>query len=193
LAGFARSATRENLGDNLLEHLQLLVDQVGRHHGIAGEVIAWPCEIPDEPAGDRINNPRHDDGDGAGRSLCSQGRRRTIRHDDVDLESDQIGREAGKPAVLPLRPPGLKHDVPTFHIAELAQAFPEGPEQDGQGAGVVTGVKRSARRQNAYSGNLRRLRLCEGCEWRRECARAKRNEQFSAIHPTALPICPHCC
>ena len=96
------------------------------------------------------------------------------------------------PVVVALRPSGLNGDVLTFHMAQLAQAFPEGPEQNGQGAGVATRVKRGARRQNTHSGNLRRLRLCERCERCCDCACAKRYEQFSAIvHPPPAQFAPH--
>jgi len=35
----------------------------------------------------------------------------------------------GEPVELPLRPPGLNCDVPALHVAQLAQALPEGVEE----------------------------------------------------------------
>jgi hypothetical protein len=67
-----------------------------------------------------------------------------------------VGREARKPVVVPLRPSGLDLDVLTFHIAQLAQAFAEGREQDGQVAGIARCVRRGGRRQKAYSSDLPR-------------------------------------
>jgi hypothetical protein len=52
----------------------------------------------------------------------------THRHDDVHLQTDQIGREGGVSIIFALGPSGLDGDVLTFHIAQLAQAFAEGVE-----------------------------------------------------------------
>jgi len=49
-------------------------------------------------------------------------------HDDVHLQTDQVGREDGVLIILALGPPGLDGDVLTFHIAQLAQALAEGFE-----------------------------------------------------------------
>ncbi len=160
-----------DFGNDVLEYLQLLPDQLGRHQGQPGEVPAGPRDNRDEPARDRINSPRHDDGDRAGRSLCSLARRRTIRHDDVHLETDQLGREAGKPVVVPLRPSGLNRDVLTFHIAQLAQAFPEGRE--------ATCIRGGGRRQKTYSGDLPRWRL--GCERRGQEAAGGRQDESPPV------------
>jgi hypothetical protein len=50
------------------------------------------------------------------------------RHDDVHLQTDQVGREGGVPIVLALGPSGLDGDVLTFRIAQIAQALAEGFE-----------------------------------------------------------------
>src|SRR5262249_29938443 len=115
--------------------------------GEAGEGIAR----------DGINDRRHDDGNRGGRSLCGLARWRTIRHDDVYLETDQVGSEAGETVVVPLRPSGLDLDILIFHIAELVQAFPQCLEQDGQVAGFAIRVRRGGRRQKTDSEELSRL------------------------------------
>ena len=84
-----------DLGDDLLEQLQLLPDQIGQHQGQPGDVSSWAREAGDESHRHRISNDRHDDGDRCGHSLCRLDRRRTTCHDDVHLETDQLGREAG--------------------------------------------------------------------------------------------------
>jgi len=60
--------------------------------------------------------------------LGGLGCRSTHRHDDVHLQTDQVGREGGVPIILALGPSGLDGDVLTFHIAQLAQALAEGFE-----------------------------------------------------------------
>ena len=57
--------------------------------------------------------------------LAASDRRIRPRHDDVDLEPDQLGRESGEPLVLSLRPSVLDHDVLALDVAELAQPSPE--------------------------------------------------------------------
>jgi len=58
--------------------------------------------------------------------LCRLYGRRPACHNDVHVQTDQLGREAGEPVVLPLRPAELDGDVLTFHIAQLTQSLPKG-------------------------------------------------------------------
>ncbi len=76
-------------------------------------------------------------------------RRHRRRHDDVHLQTDQQGGEAREPVVLPFRPSGRNCDVPTFHIAELAEALAEGVQN--------TSVGRGARQETADQIDLVRL------------------------------------
>jgi hypothetical protein len=58
------------------------------------------------------------------------------RHDHVDLEPDELGRERRQPLVLPVRAPGLEDHGPALDIPELAhpltERFPQGsPGREG--------------------------------------------------------------
>ena len=46
------------------------------------------------------------------------------RHEDMDLETHQLGRKLGEPIELPLRIPVLDGDVLSFYVAKLAQSQP---------------------------------------------------------------------
>jgi hypothetical protein len=47
-----------------------------------------------------------------------------VRHDEVDLEPDELGREVGQALVLALGPAKFNDDVPALDLAQLAQAQP---------------------------------------------------------------------
>jgi hypothetical protein len=72
-----------------------------------------------------IHNHRHDDRDSLGRLLGGLGCSPTLRDDDGHLQTDQVSRKGGESIRLASGPSGLDGDVPTFHIAQLAQGFAE--------------------------------------------------------------------
>src|SRR5262249_7714596 len=79
------------LGDDLLEELQLLAEQV------RADAERHPCNVParvrearDESVGHRIASAPYDDRDCPCRPLGCQGRRRWSRNDDLHLEPDQL-------------------------------------------------------------------------------------------------------
>ena len=86
------------------------------------------ARLATKPSRHRINNARHDDGDRPRRLLRRLDRGRGVRHDDVHLEVDQLGRQIWEPAVLTLGPSGLDGEVLPFNIAQVAQALAERPE-----------------------------------------------------------------
>ena len=45
-------------------------------------------------------------------------------HDDINLETHQLGRKLRKPIALPLRISVLDGDVLSFYVAKLAQSQP---------------------------------------------------------------------
>ncbi len=47
------------------------------------------------------------------------------RHDDICLETDQLGRLAGEPIIMTLRPAVVDGDALSLDIAELAEALAE--------------------------------------------------------------------
>ena len=48
-----------------------------------------------------------------------------LRHQDIHLETDQLGREVGEPLELPFRPAVLQDEVLAFDIAERAHSLQE--------------------------------------------------------------------
>src|SRR4029077_15366467 len=48
-----------------------------------------------------------------------------IGHDDIDVQTDQLGRKCGKPIQVCVGVTKLDVQVPTLDIAEIAQPIPE--------------------------------------------------------------------
>src|SRR5215831_12246109 len=94
----------------------------------AGPVILPPgrARLATSPAATGVSGAGEKDRDLLGRSLGSLSRRHTsMRHDDVDFQTDQLRGKVEKPFWLPLRPTVLNRDALTFHMAELAERLPE--------------------------------------------------------------------
>jgi len=72
----------------------------GGQEGQAGDVPTRPGEAGDEPTPHRIASPRHDNGDRPSGLLGGKGILRRWRYDHVNVETDQVGREVGKPSIL---------------------------------------------------------------------------------------------
>ena len=137
------------LPPRLLEHFELLSDQVGRHQRSPRDVSPRARQARHEPAPQRIIDGHHDDRDRPGRLLGGPGRRSTHRHDDVHLRTDQAGHEGGQPIILSLRPLELEGDALTFHVAEIAQGLAEGFET---ALSSLVGLR--TRRQITYARRL---------------------------------------
>src|SRR5262249_31425057 len=82
-------------------------------------------EALDEPEADGLGDASKDDGDCLGRVLGRPSRRCADRHDRVDLEAHQFGREAGQDLVLSRRVAALKGQILPFHPPKVAQRFRE--------------------------------------------------------------------
>ena len=135
-----------DLGKDLLEQLQLLPDQLGQHVGDPGDVSARAREAGDESRRHRIRDRRHDDGYRLGRLLRRLDRVRTCGHDDVHLETDQLGARPGSRSYSP--PPigtrwrcsGLPHSP--VHVALAGRPA---------GSAVLVG-RRGRPGEKAYAG-----------------------------------------
>src|SRR2546428_94665 len=84
------------------------------------------CNLSSLSSAERVRE--NHERDRPGRLLGGLRRCRAQRNNDVDLQTDQGGREGGMPIILALGPSGLDGDVLTVHIAQLAQALAEGLE-----------------------------------------------------------------
>ena len=77
-------------------------------------------EALDQPDFDRLSNRGHDDGDRAGRLLRGERTRRRGRDKNVDLETDQLGRERRKSLGSALRVADLQDDVAALDVTEVS-------------------------------------------------------------------------
>src|SRR6266542_2586374 len=122
LAEFHSTVTRE-LWQGLLEQIEAFGRELRRDEGQPGDMSARAGQAVDQLHLDRFADGEHDDGDGAGRLLGSDGRGRTRGDQHVHLEADELRAERGKPLRSALRIPDLQRDVPALDVAELAQAL----------------------------------------------------------------------
>ena len=76
--------------------------------GEARDIAAGAREAGDEAVADRIDCSREDDRNIPGGLLGGQNRRRTDRHDDIDLQPNELGRNVPKAFAAAFRPPVLK-------------------------------------------------------------------------------------
>src|SRR5262249_26483353 len=86
-----------------------------------------------------VSNARHDDRNRLGRILGRSGQYDpSCYHDDIDVETHQLGSKLGSPIGLPLRIPVIDGDVLSFYITQVAkcQANPVGT------GGLITWVLR---------------------------------------------------
>src|SRR4029434_8392263 len=113
----------------------------------------------------RIRDNGHDDRDRPGCLLDSLSRLRRGRHDDVNIEPNQLGREGWEAIEPALRPSLFEGDVLSLDIAQPAQALPKC-------LGERRGDSGRIEPQDAYPRDfLRLLRLGE-----RTCAEKEKRE-----------------
>ena len=129
IGGIPEDGHTGDAGEYVLEELQLFPDEFGAHDGQSGDVATGPGEAGDEAAPHRIAHAYHHNGDRRGRVLGGQSRWRPLRHDDIHLETDQLGREGREPLVLPFRRALLHDEVLAFDIAERAHPLQESPHK----------------------------------------------------------------
>src|SRR5262249_49691130 len=129
--------------------------------------------------------------------LCRENHWDRICDNNIDLESDELGREHGGAIAASLRPAILDDEVATFDPAEDVQPLPKG------GDPIAMGRKRS-RAQEPDGRWLRRL-LRARREWPRNSRAAEQRDELAASHsitssasncselgtsmPSALAVC----
>jgi hypothetical protein len=169
MSGFQRIAIRARAGNKFLQEPQALPAELRRHATITGDVSARACQAHDEPGPDRIGAVGHHDRD---RLRLLLDRRNPFiggRHDDVDLDSHELGGGLGESLTLELAEPLFEDNVSPFHISPLPQRFFEGRRE-------MPGARRSAYLENPDPRDLRARLRC-GREWRREHADGQRDDQ----------------
>jgi hypothetical protein len=133
-----------------------------------GNVAAGARDVRDEPGPDGIANVNHDDRDRRGGLLCRDDMRVATRHDDVDLEPDQVLGELREPLQLPVGEAVLDYHVPSRDVAKIPQAVFEGLHE-------VRRLLARRAQQIPDPGNLPR-RLGLGGE-RRDCEADSKNDR----------------
>ena len=121
----ASAATRRR--QHVADQFDALASQLGAYAGDAGDVSARPRKARDQPRADRITRVGHHDGDFVRRLLCRLCGGREPGHDDIDLETDQLGSQFGKPIGLSLCRSKLEPNVLSLDISQLAQSLPKVP------------------------------------------------------------------
>jgi hypothetical protein len=116
---------------------------------------AGPGDALHEPAPQRIAR-EEDEGDRPGRLLGGEGHRDADRHDDVDVETHQLGRELGPALELPVGPSVLDRQIPSLDVAEVPHPLPESLVQvAGPGAGREVPDPRGFPRRRLRRGEWR--------------------------------------
>jgi hypothetical protein len=105
----------------LLEDLQALGACLTHDDGHAGEVAAWPGKTGHMAAANRVRVAREDDGNRRGcafrRPRIDGGR----RHDDIDLELNELLRQVIEAIEPPLGPPVFDGDIPALDPTQITQ------------------------------------------------------------------------
>src|SRR5262249_6004030 len=119
-----------DLGHSLLEKLQLLADDFRDQRAQPGDISAGASKAGDEARSNWVATRRHDNGDRAGRPFGSASGLLPLRHDDVNLELDQLGGEARQARQAALCPSVLEHDGLLLDMATVVQPSPERVDVD---------------------------------------------------------------
>src|SRR6266576_112283 len=112
---------------HVTDQLDTFASQFGGHRSQAGDVSAGPRKARDQPRTNRVSCLGHDDWDFVRRLPCRQSGGREPSDDYIDLETDQLGGQFGKPVEVSLRRSKLKSNVLPLDITQIAQSLPELP------------------------------------------------------------------
>src|SRR5262245_29861249 len=88
----------------------------------AGEIPAWPRNTGNSARGNGITNGRRNNGNSRGCLFGRQSSRCATGHQNVNLETSQLGRQIGKAIVISLAPAKFNGDVLSLDVAEVPQA-----------------------------------------------------------------------
>src|SRR5262249_37484789 len=126
LLGFQRTATRRALGRVSCSSSSSL-PKISSPTSKAEPVTFPPARARLAPSPDRTGAPEGHNEEGSGRVgvLGGAGGGGGPRHDEVDLEADQLRRQGGQQIRPSLRESRLDHDVLALGPAELAEPLPQ--------------------------------------------------------------------
>src|SRR5947208_2713972 len=105
---------------HIADQLDTLAGQLSGYARDAGYISARPRKTRDQPRTDRISGLGHDDRDFARRLFCRHSGGSEPSDDDIDLETNQLSCQFGKPVDLSFRRPKLKSNVLPLDISQIA-------------------------------------------------------------------------
>src|SRR5262249_11223911 len=125
--------------NNLAQKCEALASKLGMLGGQSGNVAARLRQRGDETGTDRVRCRREDDRDGRCLLLCRENHWDCICDNNIDFESDELGREHGGAIAASRLPAILADEVATFDPAEYAQPLQKSSDP------MAMGRKRSPR------------------------------------------------
>ena len=133
VSGFARTATRRTRGNASLSNSSRFAASLGNEERVAGDVAARPREARNEAKPHGIADIGYDDRYRirCGCLLRGEGARDRVRHDDIDLEPNELGRECGKTIVLTFCKAILDDDVLAIDVTQVAKSRSKGIDAGG--------------------------------------------------------------
>src|SRR6516225_9901868 len=93
------------------------------------DISARPRKARDQPQTDGVSGLGHHDRDFPRRLLCRHSGGREPSDDDIDLETNQLSCQFGKPVDLSFRRPKLKSNVLPLDIPQIAWSLPKFPPE----------------------------------------------------------------
>jgi hypothetical protein len=117
--------------NRLSQQLESFRDQFAGKGAQAGNISARAREPCDDVGPDRFAARGHDHGNRSGGILGRRHRLRAAGHDQIDVETNQLGRKLGETLGAAVGRTVVEDEVLTFDVAELSQALSEGIEIGG--------------------------------------------------------------
>jgi hypothetical protein len=126
VGGIPKGTNPSGFGNGLLEDLKTFRVQLQACQVCpSSDVPSGARQARDEPAPNRIGDKPDDDRYRRGRLLGRQGRWCGRGEDEVNLETDEVSSELGKPILLSLRVANVNGNVLALVPAELAKSSTE--------------------------------------------------------------------
>jgi hypothetical protein len=137
-------------------------------------------EARDEPERHRIGCRGEDNRNRAGGLAGCQGGAGESRHNDIHLQTDELGQDMRELVILPPDEAVLQEEILPFHVAEVAQGVPE------------YAPVRIADAHNPDPGDFPR-QLGVGCQRRHQDAERQGHEPPRDVRPHSYLLGAACC
>src|SRR5262249_3044240 len=111
--------------NQLLHQLQSLSTHVRTGARQSGKIATWPRQTVDQFGTDRIAHRSIDDRNARRRLFRDVPRGDSPGQNEIDIETDQLGRKRWKQSIIAPRGAILVSDILALAVAELAQRLPE--------------------------------------------------------------------